>query len=231
MKHQTVVYYTFCSEEGMQKKEYKKYQRKIACQVLTYGFEAQFGIVFDQSYIKKGVHGKPFWAGQEKIYFNVSNTTGIVVCAVSDLDVGADTEQIRPVRTAVIKRCCTEDEIGYIMANSGESQEEQKREKFFQLWTLKESYIKMTGKGMYFPIKDAAFSIRTSGSAQEISSAQTGYFVQKRLGEYWLSLCTQRESEVVWKELTLEDLRGQYQQHKRDENFYGKCWTILTKYD
>ena len=204
MEHQTVVYYTFCSEKKVQPKEYKLYQRRIADQILACGFEAQFGISFDAANVKKGVHGKPFWAGQEKIYFNVSNTAGMVVCALSDLETGADAEKIRSVKAAVIKRCCTDAELAYIRG-SEENQESLVKERFFQLWTLKESFMKMTGQGMYFPIRDAEFFIQNQDLPQRILCSQHGYFVQKRLGEYWISICTQEKSEVIWRELPLEE--------------------------
>lgn len=206
MEYQTVVYYTFCPAGERPWKEYKKYQRKIAEQMLAYGFEDQFGLAFQPTQVKKGLHGKPLWAGQEGLYFNVSNTAGLVVCALSNQETGVDAEQIRAVRPAVAKRCCTESELAYIWGKSGEHREEETRERFFQLWTLKESFIKMTGQGMYFPLKNAEFSIRDAGSVQEISCSQTGHFVQKRLGEYWIALCTRNEAEAAWKELTLKDL-------------------------
>ena len=70
MKHQTVVYYTFCPRGEMTAGDYKKYQREIADKMLALGFKTKFGIKFDLAYVKKGTHGKPFWAGEEKIYYN-----------------------------------------------------------------------------------------------------------------------------------------------------------------
>ncbi|NBH12656.1 4'-phosphopantetheinyl transferase superfamily protein [Lachnospiraceae bacterium] len=207
MQYRTVVYYTFCPAKEMSWKEYKKYQRNIADRMLAYGFCAQFGLGYDPKLVERGTHGKPFWTGRQEIYFNVSNTAGLVVCALSDLETGVDAEHIRAVKPAVVRRCCTESEIDYIKGTSGENREEEAKERFFQLWTLKESFIKMTGQGMYFPMKEAAFSIRNTECIQEILCTQAGYFTQKRVGDYWLSLCTESGSKVVWKELALQDLR------------------------
>lgn len=203
MKHQTVVYYTFCPRGEMTAGDYKKYQREIADKMLALGFKTKFGIKFDLAYVKKGTHGKPFWAGEEKIYYNISNTSGLVVCAMSDLETGVDAERVHPIKEPVMRRCCTEAETAYIMGNSGE---EQARERFFRLWTLKESFIKMIGQGMYFSMREAEFSIQDTGKMQGIFCSQPGYFVQKRQNGYWIALCTQKESEVLWRELKREDL-------------------------
>lgn len=206
MEYETVVYYTFCTVREILPKEYKKYQRKIAGKMLAYGFEAEFAMEFDSAHVKKDIHGKPFWSGTEDVYFNVSNTQGLVVCAVSNMETGVDAELIRFVKDMVMKRCCTQAESAYIMGKPEEYQRERINERFFQLWTLKESFIKMTGQGMLFPIRDAEFSIHEEEQNLKISCSQSGYFSQKRLGDYWISLCTSKESKVVWKELTLKEL-------------------------
>ena len=80
------------------------------------------------------------------------------------------------------------------------------QERFVQLWTLKESYLKMTGEGMYFPIRDVVFSIEQSAQGTEITCNQPGIFVQNHFGEYWISLCMQKNASVLWQELSFETL-------------------------
>ena len=46
--------------------------------------------------VKHTENGKPYT--DEGIYFSLSHTEGFTVCAVSDSEVGADTEKIRPIK-------------------------------------------------------------------------------------------------------------------------------------
>ena len=208
---QTTVYYSFCSLKGKAPKAYKKYQREIADKILTYGIQKQFGIPFSRDQVKLGAHGKPYWIGTRQVHFNISNTAGMVVCAVSGQEVGVDAERVRRVGAPVVKRSCQEDEIAYITGITGHRQEhfletEIEQGRFFQLWTLKESYLKMIGEGFHFPIEKAVFSIAEEDGA--VLCSQSGFFQQKYIKEYWISICTRKESKIVWQEYLLEEAPG-----------------------
>lgn len=220
------IYYAFCLRQGEKPGEYLKYQRKLADEILNHGFKSCFHMEFNRNYVEKGIHGKPFWKPEEGIYFNVSNTKGLVVCAVARCEVGVDGERIRQVKLPVIRRCCSPREQCYILGKGEERMDWPVFSRFFQIWTLKESYIKMTGEGMYFPVEQIEFDVEKTdsgecsiGSRILLSSAcakeekreehtvgkgsgsnQKRNFVQKQIGDYWISLCAREETEVVWQE-------------------------------
>jgi len=83
--------------------------------------------------------------------FNLSNTTGLVACAVSiDGEIGIDVENItRPVDA---------DEVApsvfapVELADFRHARLEDRRDRFFSYWTLKESYIKARGMGLSIPL-------------------------------------------------------------------------------
>lgn len=99
----------------------------------------------DQESIKYGKNGKP---EVEDICFNLSHSDHIVVCAVSSESVGCDVEKIENLKEKVADRFFCKSEIAYLNSFSGEEQEKE----FYRLWTMKESYIKMTGEGMRLPL-------------------------------------------------------------------------------
>lgn len=243
-----------------------QFQRKIADKILTYGFKKQFDIEFNRDKVIKGKNGKPYWKGEGNVWFNVSNTDGLVVCAIAGCgkkaakeepvvqgkggslgyEIGIDAEKPRNVRMSLLRRCCSPKEIWYILGEeysiggkevcfgeagadgSGEeicsgaekrsrlkkeTREEigniQVQDRFARIWTLKESYIKMTGEGMSFPLKDAAFSIGKKVNGEfNISCIQPGFFAQRKIEDYWIAVCSgdKEEREIVWRELKFPEI-------------------------
>ena len=82
--------------------------------------------------------------------FNLSNTTGLVACAVSmDCDIGIDVENIT--------RTVDTDELAPSVFAPAELADFRqtgldRRDRFFSYWTLKESYIKARGMGLSLPL-------------------------------------------------------------------------------
>jgi 4'-phosphopantetheinyl transferase len=95
-----------------------------------------------------GEHGKPTaWIGGEraKIHFNLSHTEGLVAVAVAPFEQGLDVEPLdRRVDLAVADRFFCPEEIDWL---NGLPEAEQ-AEGFLRLWTLKEAFIKATGRGL-----------------------------------------------------------------------------------
>jgi 4'-phosphopantetheinyl transferase len=105
-------------------------------------------------------HGKPrVDAGDAamRLSFNLSHTHGFVAVAVAlDLDVGVDVERIAPARAdeEVARQLFAPAEFAAFMAEP----EARRAEAFFDLWTLKEAYIKAVGLGVALPLEDFAFT-------------------------------------------------------------------------
>ena len=98
-------------------------------------------------------YGKPYLANLTKegtgtyppIDFNISHTGHYIACAVADKPVGIDIESINPVDLKIAERFFAPDELTYI--NDG-----PQTERFFEIWTKKESRIKWEGKGLSIPL-------------------------------------------------------------------------------
>ena len=145
--------------------------------------------------IEKTVKGKPFLANSKNHYFNISHSGEWVVVAFSNEEVGIDVELIRPINYQIAKRFFSGTE--YTELDKKEGQE--KREFFFNLWTLKESYLKLLGKGLTKSL--SSFSIRKSNSGfrliDEKSEISSVFFKQYLLDkEYKLSACSTSENFV-----------------------------------
>lgn len=124
----------------------KKNDRKrslTAGLLLKYVFE-QYHISMNQ--LRYGEHGKP---EASSLYFNLSHSEDYVICAVSQkAAVGSDIEVISEFNEKTAQRVCTTREWAYLQ----QLEEGKRAEEFFRIWTMKESYMKMTGEGILRPI-------------------------------------------------------------------------------
>jgi 4'-phosphopantetheinyl transferase len=94
-----------------------------------------------------------------KFQFNLSNTTGLVVCAVAeDCDIGIDVENFaRDLDTdALAPSVFAPMELTDFFAQATPG---DRRNRFFSYWTLKEAYIKARGMGLSLPLDSFWFDL------------------------------------------------------------------------
>ena len=120
-----------------------------------------------------GEHGKPSLAECPEVRFNISHADGITAVAVSDFECGIDCERVRAYDPRVMKRVCTEAEQAAISS----APEDERDMLFFRLWTLKEAYVKALGKGLSFPMREAAFMFEGDKILTELSGAFMQYVI------------------------------------------------------
>jgi len=94
--------------------------------------------------IEKTRFGKPFFPDRPDIHFSVSHTDGAVLCAVSSGPVGCDVQIRRAISGRLPARVCAPEEL--------------LRFDFFELWTLKESWIKLCGR-LDRPLREVVFGL------------------------------------------------------------------------
>ena len=105
-------------------------------------------------------YGKPCIANDilltSVLSFNVSHTQGLIVLGVTrDMDLGIDAEMVR-VRQAPL------DAVNAYFSSEEKSAialmpPQRQQERFFQYWTLKESYLKARGAGLSIPLDKFSF--------------------------------------------------------------------------
>ncbi len=137
-------------------------KQKTAGDYLTKKAISDFcGIQPEKICIKKDLNGKPY-AENASVKFNVSHGEDLVVCAVSENDIGIDIEKIRDVKFRVAERFATEEERAYIGNDT---------DRFFEIWTLKEAYFKCIGTGLGADIRNVSFEIEN----QKIECSEKGF--------------------------------------------------------
>ena len=97
---------------------------------------------------------KPYLRGHGDIFFNLSHSGDYVMCAVSGSEVGCDIQKIDKADIKLAERFFTEREY-HAIANL--PTEEERKDMFYRYWTLKESFMKVTGLGMQLELN--AFEI------------------------------------------------------------------------
>jgi 4'-phosphopantetheinyl transferase len=108
-----------------------------------------------------GEHGRPEldWpTPSPRVRFNISHTHGLVACALAlERDVGVDVEHVeRRVEIRLLAPTVfSADERSALELLDGEA----RRKRFFQLWTLKEAYIKARGMGLALPLREITFHL------------------------------------------------------------------------
>lgn len=109
----------------------------LLCHALktSYSIDGQLRFVY-------GEHGKPYLADYPNVFFNLSHCEAGVACAVSDFEVGADIQEVKPYSEAVANRVFCGGELDAL------SHAQDKNFEFARLWTRKEAYLKMLGTGI-----------------------------------------------------------------------------------
>lgn len=130
-------------------------EHRLGGELLQFALEREYGSSYEV--VREG-NAKPFLAGEQGIDFSITHTEGLVVCGISGKRIGVDAEYIRPFDDRLMRRICTEEEIAYITGVDGGSK--MREERFFRLWTGKESFLKATGQGLSLPMKEIGFSVR-----------------------------------------------------------------------
>jgi 4'-phosphopantetheinyl transferase len=92
------------------------------------------------------VYGKPVFSSQPHIHFNVSLSGRWVVCGIDSSETGIDIERIDDVDLSLSEHFFSADEHKDILGSI------DPLGRFFDYWTLKESYLKFVGKGLSEPL-------------------------------------------------------------------------------
>ncbi|KAF6692320.1 4'-phosphopantetheinyl transferase superfamily protein [Bacillus cereus] len=151
---------------------------------------------------KYNEYGKPFVENFSDFHFNLSHSGEWVVCTTANFNVGIDIEKVSEIEALKLaKEFFSADEF-YDISNMNS---DEQINYFYDLWTLKESYIKTIGKGLYTQLN--SFSIKKESRALILykNIPKNFYFKQYNIDpNYKLSACATRDEfpqEIIIKEI------------------------------
>ena len=145
-------------------------------------------------------YGKPYFAAHPEICFSLSHSGSKVILGISDRAIGCDIEVIRdtPMIQKISRRYFSQEEY---QALQDEVDPEARCRLFYRLWTLRESFIKEAGLGLYLPLQSFRIHMDAEGSAAvrlteipekkyaEFVSENVSFFEYELGGQYCCSCC------------------------------------------
>lgn len=135
------------------RREELKFQRDLAEKLLDWALRYERGLELSALVRARTSEGKPFFVGYP-VHFSLSHCRGLVCCGLSDDPLGVDAESVRPFSQRLVERVCTAEERLWLDAQS------DRAAAFLTLWTLKESVMKLSGRGIAYGFQRASFAFR-----------------------------------------------------------------------
>jgi 4'-phosphopantetheinyl transferase len=162
--------------------EKQRYQRFVfekdrihfaAAHALLRGVLSQYANIRPEDWqFSRNTWGKPAIAnvGIADLGFNLTHTQGLVACGVAyTASIGVDSEWM--ARSAPLENlardCFAPDEQAYFL----DAPQEKRRELFFRLWTLKESFVKARGQGLSIPLDSFSFQLDAKNATIRFAAA------------------------------------------------------------
>ncbi len=139
----------------------------------------------DMEYIS-GKNGKPFFKNHPELHFNLSHSGSCVICSISSSSIGCDIEKIGKADFRVANRFFAEKEKNFL---SSIKNTEEQNESFYRIWTLKESYIKYTGKGLAQGLASFEFELVDEISLCDKGDRQNLFFKEYKINGYRIAVC------------------------------------------
>ena len=140
--------------------------------------------------------GKPVLKDAE-CAFNISHSGDYAVIAYQPKgeELGADIQKIRPMRDGMERRLLHEKEKMFLPEG-----EEERLCYLNRLWTVKESFVKMTGEGLLRDFRTICVDFENGIAISD--EGKSAYFtVWDWKDDYYFSVCGTNENEIEMKEI------------------------------
>ena len=153
--------------------------RSLAASLLLKMALEREGICYDEDCFAQKTGGKPYLLLQSGLFFSLAHAQEMAVCVIADQEVGVDVERKDRLtgkkeeqKLKIAKKMLTPEEWKLW------KKEEYRTETLISIWTKKESYVKMTGRGL-------------TEKLMTIDTLSNAFYQQMLLDDmYILSVCT-----------------------------------------
>lgn len=152
-----------------------------------------------------GKWGKPVLRCHPEIHFSLSHSGDYAICSIGDHPVGNDIEYIRQGRLKVADRFFAEEEQEWLYAVEDEA---ERTRRMFRIWTMKESFLKVTGRGMSLPLSD--FAVHVDEESQRIRvrhKVDAKYYHMREYDEfnnYCVAVCSQEDQDIAYDMISVD---------------------------
>ena len=123
----------------------------------------------------------------DNLFFNITHSGAYVVGVQSDCEVGCDIEKIDAAPLEIAEHYFRPTECEYIKSAK------DKNRAFFTLWTLKESYMKMTGRGLSIPLDSFEIIRKVKGYALKEPYGKPCFLKTMEFDDHVFSVCNETE--------------------------------------
>lgn len=137
-----------------------------------------------------GEIGKPYLK-KYPYYFNLSHSGEFLFCVISEEEVGVDIQRMKALEDfRIAKRFFGGTELQYLEESRSHK---DKQERFYRLWTCKEAYGKLTGRGITASISRAVCGVEGFATGQDLKTQGPDageYIIEEFTTEdYQLAIC------------------------------------------
>ncbi|WP_179281026.1 4'-phosphopantetheinyl transferase superfamily protein [Paenibacillus sp. XY044] len=154
----------------------------------------------------RSAFGKPVFADEPDIHFNISHSGDWVAAAMGPAELGVDVEQMLPVDLGIAESFFSPAELGQLQSLT----QEERLGPFYDIWTLKESYIKCIGKGLSQPLDSFAIMVHPDGTIEYSGPDEEACHYQFTLipmeGPYKLAVCSKAIGPIEIVEPEMDQL-------------------------
>ncbi len=176
-------------------------EHRLGMYLLSQALSSRFGLSISldalPDALEQNAYGKPRLKHYPNIHFNISHCDGLVACALAEIPIGLDIEQIHPFKDSILRKVLTPAEKDFLETFRHDPAAYEQC--FYRFWTLKESRIKQSGLGLSMPLDSFSFELDLSEEPVRITSSEDRlWFYQERIEkQYFLALCSELPRQEI----------------------------------
>lgn len=160
--------------------------------------------------IRRTNYGKPYSEADPEFHFSISHCEHACACIISQVPCGVDVEKKFAVRDPLLRKICHPEEIAMFHLWLQDEKERQLR----FLWSMKESFVKMDGRGLGYGLHSvnlaSVLPIQADKNTDEIKTAEKDgvSYMAAEYEAYTLAGCVHKQTEISVRKFSEIELFG-----------------------